>query len=100
MITKKQVEESAAYLRSRLSFVPEVGLVLGSGLGPLAGQLQDTVTIAYAEIPHFRISSAVCLQAGVLFACRDGCTAMKAMRRMKLRIRCMSCARWACGRSF
>ena len=58
MITKKQVEESAAYLRSRLPFLPEVGLVLGSGLGPLAEQLQDTVTIAYAEIPHFRISTA------------------------------------------
>ena len=58
MITKKQVKESAAYLRSRLPFLPEVGLVLGSGLGPLAEQLQDTVTIAYAEIPHFRISTA------------------------------------------
>lgn len=58
MMTKKQVEESAAYLRSRLPFLPELGLVLGSGLGPLAEQLQDTVAIAYAEIPHFRISTA------------------------------------------
>lgn len=58
MISKKQVEQSAAYIRSRLSVLPEVGLVLGSGLGPLAEQLQDTVTISYAEIPHFRISTA------------------------------------------
>lgn len=58
MISKKQVEQSAAYIRSRLSVLPEVGLVLGSGLGPLAEQLQDAVTISYAEIPHFRISTA------------------------------------------
>ena len=58
MISKKQVEQSAAYIRSRLSVLPEVGLVLGSGLGPLAEQLQDAVTISYAEIPHFRVSTA------------------------------------------
>lgn len=80
MFTKKQVEESAAYLRTRLSFLPEVGLVLGSGLGPLAEQLQDAVTIAYAEIPHFRISTApdhagrlVCgLLAGRRVICMQG----------------------------
>lgn len=80
MFTKKQVEESAAYLRTRLSFLPEVGLVLGSGLGPLAEQLQDAVIIAYAEIPHFRISTApdhagrlVCgLLAGRRVICMQG----------------------------
>lgn len=58
MISKKQVEQSADYIRSRLPVLPEIGLVLGSGLGPLAEQLQDAVTISYAEIPHFRISTA------------------------------------------
>lgn len=80
MITKKQVEESAAYLRSRLPYLPEVGLVLGSGLGPLAEQLQDPVIISYAEIPHFRISTApdhagrlVCgVLAGRRVACMQG----------------------------
>ena len=98
MISKKQVEQSAAYIRSRLPVLPEVGLVLGSGLGPLAEQLQDAVTISYSEIPHFRISTApdhaggwyvVCSRADVLFACRDDCTAMKGMHRMKLPIRSM-----------
>ena len=36
MTVKKQVLESAAYVRSRLAAAPEIGIVLGSGLGPLA----------------------------------------------------------------
>lgn len=58
MITHVQVAESAAYLRSRLSVLPEIAIVLGSGLGPLAEQVQDAVSISYAEIPHFRMSTA------------------------------------------
>lgn len=58
MMTHTQVAESAAYLRSRLPALPEIAIVLGSGLGPLAEQVQDAVSISYAEIPHFRISTA------------------------------------------
>ena len=32
-----RIKEAAAYLRSRVSHLPEVGLVLGSGLGDYAG---------------------------------------------------------------
>lgn len=80
MITYTQVAESAAYLRSRLPALPEIALVLGSGLGPLAEQMQDTVSIAYAEIPHFRVSTApdhagrlvVGTLAGRRIACMQG----------------------------
>lgn len=58
MTTNEQVQASAAYLRERLPFAPAVGLVLGSGLGPLADELTDAVTIPYGEIPHFRTSTA------------------------------------------
>lgn len=34
-------------------FKPKVGLVLGSGLGPLADALEDAVAVAYAELPGF-----------------------------------------------
>ena len=58
MTTKAMVEESAAFLRGRLPFTPEVGLVLGSGLGPLADEIEDAVCVPYREIPHFRVSTA------------------------------------------
>lgn len=80
MMTHVQVAESAAYLRARLPALPEIALVLGSGLGPLAEQVQDAVSIAYAEIPHFRMSTApdhagrlVCgTLAGRRVACMQG----------------------------
>ena len=58
MATRRQVEESVSYLQGRLPFTPEIGLVLGSGLGPLADELEDAVHIPYGDIPHFRTSTA------------------------------------------
>ena len=37
----------------RAEIAPRVGIILGSGLGGFASQVEDAVTIAYAEIPHF-----------------------------------------------
>jgi xanthosine phosphorylase len=38
-------------------FRPRLGLVLGSGLGALADELEDAVTIPYAELPGFRVGT-------------------------------------------
>lgn len=54
----RQLTESAAYLCERLPNIPEVGLVLGSGLAPLADQLEDPIVIPYADIPYFPITTA------------------------------------------
>ena len=53
-----QLTESAAYLRERLPFTPEVGLVLGSGLSPLAEEIEYPIYVPYQDIPHFPISTA------------------------------------------
>ena len=58
MLDNRNVAESAAYLKSILPFAPEIGLVLGAGLGPLAEELADAVHIPYGDIPHFRTSTA------------------------------------------
>ncbi|OGQ95492.1 MAG: purine-nucleoside phosphorylase [Deltaproteobacteria bacterium RIFOXYD12_FULL_57_12] len=50
---KKQVDESVAFLAARLLLRPRVGLVLGTGLGALAEQLEDAIILPYEEIPHF-----------------------------------------------
>lgn len=55
----KEYEESAAYIRQKIgAFQPEILLVLGSGLGFLAEQVENPVWIPYGEIPHFRTSTA------------------------------------------
>ncbi len=50
---KQQVEEAVAFLQSRLSTIPEVLIQLGTGLGNLAGAMEDSITIPYEEIPNF-----------------------------------------------
>lgn len=53
-----QIAEASQYIKSRTALRPSIGLVLGSGLGGFASQLEDPVTLAYSDIPHFPHSTA------------------------------------------
>jgi purine-nucleoside phosphorylase len=49
-----QVMEAAAFLRERLgALAPQIGIVLGSGLGAVADSVAEAVVVPYVEIPHF-----------------------------------------------
>lgn len=50
-------DDAADFIRSRTSDQPWVGLILGSGLSGLAGQIENADVIPYAEIPNFPIST-------------------------------------------
>ncbi len=50
--------EAAEYIAKQTALRPQIGLVLGSGLGAFADELQERVSIPYANIPHFPTSSA------------------------------------------
>ena len=47
-----------AAVRARTNIVPEVGIVLGSGLGGLADELTDPVSIPFAELPGWPAATA------------------------------------------
>jgi purine-nucleoside phosphorylase len=53
----ERIEEAASYIASRSSLRPEIGLILGSGLGVLADSLEEAVTVHYSDIPHFPVST-------------------------------------------
>ncbi|WCN36856.1 purine-nucleoside phosphorylase [Aneurinibacillus uraniidurans] len=54
----KQIEASAAFIQEKIGpRKPEVGLILGSGLGVLADEITDAVRIPYGDIPHFPVST-------------------------------------------
>lgn len=55
---EKQINETVEYIRSKIGTVPEAAIVLGSGLGGFADQLEDAVRIPYEEIPGFVRSTA------------------------------------------
>jgi len=54
---KRQIDEAVAALRGRTSLVPEVGVILGTGLGTLAEGLTVETRIPYRDIPHFAVST-------------------------------------------
>jgi purine-nucleoside phosphorylase len=53
------IEAAVALIRERTDTEPSIGLVLGSGLGALADELDGRVEIAYADIPGWPVSTAV-----------------------------------------
>jgi len=54
----ERIQETSAFLRTRLAVAPRFGLILGTGLGNLATQIEDPVSIPYDDIPHFMPSTA------------------------------------------
>jgi len=50
---------AADHIRALTSLTPAIGIILGSGLGAFASQVEDAVTIPYAEIPNFPQSTVV-----------------------------------------
>jgi purine-nucleoside phosphorylase len=55
----EKVEAAVAAVRARVGAVPDVAVVLGSGLGDFAGRLQEAVTIPYGELPHWPASHVI-----------------------------------------
>ena len=54
---KKQLNESVAYLQSKGFDNPEIGIVLGTGLGKLADQIEDAIEAHYNHIPFFPLAT-------------------------------------------
>ncbi len=55
---RRQVDEATAFIRSRPAPHPEIGLILGTGLGGVAEAMDVVALIPYEEIPHFPVSTA------------------------------------------
>ena len=51
--TLRAIEAARAFISTRSSVCPEVGIVLGTGLGRFAEAMPDTDVIPYADIPGF-----------------------------------------------
>lgn len=53
----KKVFEAVEYIRERIPELPEVGIVLGTGLGGLAADIENPVILPYEDIPFFPSST-------------------------------------------
>ena len=51
------IKETTEFIKNRIPFQPEVGIILGTGLGGLAAEIQVVLELSYKEIPHFPVST-------------------------------------------
>ncbi|UVI32330.1 purine-nucleoside phosphorylase [Paenibacillus spongiae] len=56
-LTAAQIKEAADHIMVKAAIQPEIGLIMGSGLGILGDYIENPVTIPYQDIPHFPIST-------------------------------------------
>ena len=47
------IKQTADYIKSRVDFAPEVGIILGTGLGGLVEKIEIAHLLPYSEIPNF-----------------------------------------------
>ncbi len=55
---REQVAETTAAIRGSWQGMPRAGIILGSGLGPLADRVEEEAAFDYSELPHFPRSTA------------------------------------------
>lgn len=54
---KKNIEETVSVIRRSTDFSPEIGIILGTGLGQIAYQIENPISFDYDSLPHFPLST-------------------------------------------
>ncbi|KAK3876177.1 hypothetical protein Pcinc_018998 [Petrolisthes cinctipes] len=72
----EMIEESAEFLLSRTKLRPKIGVICGSGLGPLAEQLEDRDIFPYETIPNFPVSTVAGHAGRMVIGTLDGVPVM------------------------
>lgn len=52
-----KISETIQKIKSYTNVIPEIGIILGTGLGKLAEEIKPIVTIDYTDLPHFPVST-------------------------------------------
>lgn len=56
-IELSEIDRAAEIIRAQINVKPRVGMILGSGLGPLAEEIEGATVIPYGEIPSWPVST-------------------------------------------
>lgn len=51
------IKQTAEFIQQKVSFAPEVGIILGTGLGGLVNHIEIAHSLPYNEIPNFPVST-------------------------------------------
>ncbi len=67
-----KIKETVAFLNERFRFEPEIGIILGTGLGRLADEIKVEKIFDYSEIPNFPISTVESHSGKLVFGMLGG----------------------------
>ena len=68
----ERIQQSSEFLKNLRSSLPDVGIILGSGLGDLANQIEQAQVIPYSEIPNFPVSTVAGHKGNLVFGVLGG----------------------------
>lgn len=68
----QQTAEAVAAIRAQTDLQPDLALVLGSGLGALADDIEDAVVISTADVPHYPVSTVEGHAGRLVFGTLEG----------------------------
>jgi purine-nucleoside phosphorylase len=54
---RQHIDEALTFLRTKTPMQPEIGIILGTGLGGLAKEITPGIVVDYEDIPHFPVST-------------------------------------------
>lgn len=53
----EKIQETASWLKERMTTSPKTAIILGTGLGQLASEITDAYSFSYNDIPNFPVST-------------------------------------------
>ena len=68
----QQIKNTASFIRNKVDFKPQVGIILGSGLGGLADNIQVVAQLDYKDIPGFPVSTVAGHAGRLIFGMLGG----------------------------
>lgn len=68
----EKINQSVAFIREKTNFNPEIGIILGTGLGGLVREIDVKTVLDYKEIPHFPISTVEGHSGRLIFGILSG----------------------------
>lgn len=71
-MTKKQLDESVAYLRNKGFENPELGIVLGTGLGKMVDVIESPIVAHYNHIPFFPLATVEFHSGKLIYGTLEG----------------------------
>jgi len=68
----EKINQTAEFIKSKIDSVPQIGIVLGTGLGGLVNEIEVKHTLPYDEIPNFPVSTVESHHGKLIFGLLGG----------------------------